>query len=192
MTSITAGIIIAIIALIGSATVAAIISTRWQRNQYEADVLHAAFKSVMEAHARLNGDVLLVSNILATAVDSGQIWESQRVEMKAGLVAAQQHAVELASRINVCAGVMEDPDVTQILDDLVESAREVTRALGIIQGWNPTTIPDRVAIRIREGLDHRGALEAIHAATRAFVEQNKRFIRIARVKWRELLDILPR
>jgi|SRR6267142_64674 len=193
MSQLTTAVVIAVITLIGSATVAALIAARWQRNQYEADTLHAAFKSVMEGHARLNGDAIIVVSRLDIEARTGHIWEFQRQEMTMAMEAAQQHAVELASRVNVCAGVMEDPEATMVLDDLVEAARELTRKLGLIQGWYPSpSVKDGIVIRIREGTTHSAAVEVIRAAMGNLIEQNRRFIRVARVRWRDLLDILPR
>jgi len=193
MSQLAAAVLIAVITLIGSAAVAALISARWQRNQYEADTLHAAFKSVMEAHARLNGDAIIVVSRLDIATKTGHIWEFQRQEMTLAMEAAQQHAVELASRVNVCAGVMEDPEASTALEDLVEAARELTRALGLIQGWySSPSVKDGIVIRVREGTTHSAAVETITAAMDNLIEQNRRFIRVARVRWRDLLDILPR
>jgi hypothetical protein len=193
MSNVVAAVLGAVVVLIGSATVAALISAHWQRKHYEAEVLHEAFKSVMDARARLIVDAINVVGGLNSQIETGQLWESQRQEMKAALEATQQRAVDLVARVNVCAGLVEDPEFDAVLNAVADATRNIIKALMPIRGWEGIDgVEGARIITFRPGSDASSVAASIQAASHKLTDENMRFIQVVRSKRREFLYIRPR
>ena len=182
-----------ILTLLGSAAAAAFITAWWQRNRYEAEVVHASFSSVVAAHASLVESLARCAGLLRVEATLGHIWESQRQDMRSSLEAARERLLKLESAISVYTAIDRRSDPASVAAPLRAAARAVVAETGRLVAWAP--VPERehaIVTLLAPGTTHAELAEQLERGLGVLDEQIQTFLRSVRGNWVALLRFGPR
>lgn len=150
-------------AVLGSAVLAALLTSIWQRNSLEAQELRDSLKDILAGVSRFRFAIARCAGMLAIEARFGFIWESQRTQMVAAMQTAHEEAILLLSSTRLHASF--STATTTTAPSVGKAAETAARLLDRIQSWTPIPgRPNAVTTALQAGVSHADLAREIHAA----------------------------